>query len=265
MWDAFKDLIFYGMEVVYNFVGDWGLAIIIATLVLRLVLFPLMQSQAKSSYKMQKLQPLMNEVQEKYADDPTKMQEEMQKIYRETKFNPLSGCLPLLLQMPIFIAVFQILRGDGADYDKYLGHYLEQGSCQFYNIVTDLTCSPSAALADGFMAFLPYLILLLIFALATFVPMMMNISKDSPQYTTTLIMGVAMTGMMLFIGWSCPAGVLLFWGVSSVFAVGQNFVTRHFMKKEDDEKEAERQLLHPDPVKVNVVRKEKKKRPTKKR
>ena len=86
-------------------------------------------------------------MQEKYADDPQRMQEEMSKLYRETKFNPIAGCLPLFLQMPIFVAVFQVLqemgwRTVGNDYN-------------FYHIIPDLTITPSGALDMGFMAFLP--------------------------------------------------------------------------------------------------------------
>lgn len=262
MWEAFCGFIFWGMEALWGVVGDWGLAIILATLVLRIILFPLMQSQAKSSYQMQKVQPLIQDIQQRYADQPQKLQEEMQKVYAETKFNPLAGCLPLLLQMPIFIAMFQILRDDGSQYIKT---YTDQFTCAFFNVIPDLTMTPAAALDAGIMAFLPYIILLLLFALVTFIPMLISTPKESQQYQTTLIMGAVMTVMMLFIGWGSPAGVLLFWATSSIFALGQNLVNRRIMKKEDAKKEEEYRELHPEPVKVQVVRKQSKKRPTKKR
>lgn len=262
MWEAFCGFIFWGMEALWGVVGDWGLAIILATLVLRIILFPLMQSQAKSSYQMQKVQPLIQDIQQRYADQPQKLQEEMQKVYAETKFNPLAGCLPLLLQMPIFIAMFQILRDDGSQYIKT---YTDQFTCAFFNIIPDLTMTPATALDAGIMAFLPYIILLLLFALVTFIPMLISTPKESQQYQTTLIMGAVMTVMMLFIGWGSPAGVLLFWATSSIFALGQNLVNRRIMKKEDAKKEEEYKELHPEPVKVQVVRKQSKKRPTKKR
>ncbi|MGN0047184.1 MAG: YidC/Oxa1 family membrane protein insertase [Eggerthellaceae bacterium] len=261
MWEAFCGFIFWGMEALWSIVGDWGLAIILATLVLRLLLFPLMQSQSKSSYKMQKVQPLIQDIQERYADHPQRMQEELQKVYAETKFNPLAGCLPLILQMPIFIAMFQILRDDGGTFIK---PYAEQTAVQFYGIVPDLTMTPGTALDAGFGVFLPYIILLLLFALITFIPMLITTPKDSPQYNTTIIMGAVMSIMMLFIGWGSPAGVLLFWATSSIFALAQNLINRKLLKHEDDVKEAEYAASHPEPVKVQVVRKEKKKRPTKK-
>ena len=104
MWDAFKDLIFQIIQFFYDFCGDWGLAIIIVTVIFRVLISPLMHKQTKSSFQMQKVQPLMKEIQTKYADDPQRQQEEMQKLYAEVKFNPLAGCLPMLLQMPIFMA-----------------------------------------------------------------------------------------------------------------------------------------------------------------
>ena len=113
MWDAFKDLIFQIIQFFYNFCGDWGLAIIIVTVIFRVLISPLMHKQTKSSFQMQKVQPLMKEIQTKYADDPQRQQEEMQKLYAEVKFNPLAGCLPMLLQMPIFMALFQVLSEMG--------------------------------------------------------------------------------------------------------------------------------------------------------
>ena len=124
MWDAFKDAIFICIEFFYNFVHDWGLAIVIVTLIFRLILFPLMQKQIKSTFQMQKFSPLMQEIQTKYADDKQRQSAEMQKLYAESGFNPLAGCLPMILQMPIFIALFQVLydmntRTGGSEYTFY--------------------------------------------------------------------------------------------------------------------------------------------------
>ena len=203
---------------------------------------------------MQKMQPLMNEIQTKFADDPTRMQEEMQKMYAETKFNPLAGCLPMLLQMPIFMAMFQTLRN--------IGSY-EDTSYTFYGLVPDLTAAPSTMFSQGIGAFIPYLILMLVFALATFMPMILqNIKNDSKQRNQMLIMGVIMTVMMLWISWGSPAGVLLFWGVSSIFGIAQQQLTNRYLRKADAEREVEEPLK---PVEVDVERKVKKQRPKKKR
>jgi YidC/Oxa1 family membrane protein insertase len=258
LWDMFKDFIFWGMDACHNLVGDWGLAIILATLIFRLVLMPLMQKQIKSSYKMNKFSPMMQELQEKYADDPQRLSEETRKLYSESGFNPVAGCLPLFLQMPIFIAVFQVLRDE-------MGWRVGDASAgyNFLTIIPDLTVSPATALESGVMAFIPYIILLILFAGLTFLPMILSQrGQQGQQHQQMLIMSVVMTGMMLFIGWGSPAGVLLFWATSSLFAVVQQQVTTRLLKREDEE--AEKEIIDLEPVKVDVVRKERKKRPTKK-
>lgn len=255
MWDAFKDAIFMCIEFFYNIFQDWGLAIVVVTLIFRIILFPLMQKQVRSSYTMQKFSPKMREIQEKYADNKQRQQEEMQKLYAESGFNPLAGCLPILLQMPIFIALFQTLydlqtRTDGSEYS-------------FYNILPNLVNSPSATWALGFGDFLPYGILLLVFAGATFLPsVLQQRGTNNPQKNQTLFMMVIMTLMMLWIGWGSPAGVLLFWAVSSVFAVAQQQITMHVLRKRD--RIAETEIIDTKPVEVDVVRKAKKPRPKKK-
>ena len=256
MWDAFKDAIFICIEFFYNFVHDWGLAIVIVTLIFRLILFPLMQKQIKSTFQMQKFSPLMQEIQTKYANDPQRMQEEMQKLYADAKFNPLAGCLPMLLQMPIFIALFQVLR----EMPNYLGS--DEGY-QFFNLVPNLVMTPSGAVAGGFGTFLPYLILMVVFAGATFLPMilMQMGQKDNPQRNQTMIMAGVMSLFMLWISWSSPAGVLLFWGVSSIIGVCQQQISMRLMKKRDAEKE---ETIEVKPIEVDVTRKAKKPRPKKK-
>ena len=105
MWDIFKDWIFDIIQFFYNFCHDWGLATIIVTIIFRIIVAPLMHKQAKSNYAMQKVQPKIQALKDRFPDDPTRQSQEMQKIYAEMKFNPLAGCLPMLLQMPIFIAL----------------------------------------------------------------------------------------------------------------------------------------------------------------
>lgn len=258
MRDIFKDWIFQVIEFFYGFCGDWGLAIIVVTVIFRIIVAPLMHKQAKSSYDMQKVQPKIQELKERFPDDPTRQSQEMQKIYAEMKFNPLAGCLPLLLQMPIFIALFQVLRE--------MGDRVGDASYSFYNLVPNLVTTPSQAFAEGFGIFVPYLILMVVFAGATFLPMIlqqMN-SSNKQQRNQTLMMGAIMSLMMLWISWSSPAGVLLFWGASSVIGIAQSQLTLAHCRAQDRRK-AEEEALVVKPIEVNVERKEKKKRPKKKR
>ena len=114
---------------------------------------------------MQKVQPLMQELQRKYADDQPRLQEEMQKLYAEVKFNPLAGCLPMLLQMLSSWRCFKC--------SAEMGSRTSGTTYEFYNLVPSLVMRPSEALAVGFGTFVPYLILMVIFAGATFLPMVL--------------------------------------------------------------------------------------------
>ena len=257
MWEAFLDLIFWVIQSLYNLVGDWGMAILIVTIVFRAVITPLMYTQSKSSYRMQQIQPLVNEIKERFPDDPVRQNQETQKLYAETKFNPLAGCVPMLIQMPIFIALFQVLRSMGERVSV-------ETSYQFYNLVPNLTASPADMWGEGIGAALPYLILLAIFALCTFIPTILQQKnqKDSSQRNQMLIMMAIMTVMMIWIGWSSPAGVLLFWGASSIFAIIQQQGSLYIIKKKDAESE---KPVYEIPVDITVERKVKKKRQSKKR
>lgn len=255
MWDVFKDWIFDVIQFFYNFCGDWGLAIIIVTVIFRILISPLMHKQTKSMHGMQKVQPLIQELQTKFGDDPQRLNEEMQKLYAEVKFNPLAGCLPMLLQMPIFIALFQVL--------SEMGSRTQGTSYEFYNLVPSLVTSPSQAFANGFGAFIPYVILMIIFAGATFLPMVLQQmgNKDNPQRKQTMIMAGIMSLFMLWVSWGSPAGVLLFWGASSILGIAQQQISLRMMKRKDAEAE---EAIEVKPIKVDVTRKAKKPRPTKK-
>lgn len=258
VWEAILWAIAWVVEKFYFLVLDWGLAIIVFTLVFRVLMMPLMFSQSKASFQMQKIQPRIQEIQSRWSDDPVRMQEETSKLYAETKFNPLASCIPMLIQMPIFIALFQVLRNIQDFLPKYTNFSL-------YNIIPDLLANPSEVMEQGIGPFIPYAVLIVIFVAATFLPMLLqqrnstNQQQKNQMYMMSVIMGI----MMLFISWSSPAGVLLFWGTSGIIAtVAQQLYMRH-LKKKDAELEA--QLIEVQPVKVEVERKVKKKRPTKKR
>ena len=237
---------------------DWGMAIIIVTIIFRLLIAPLMYKQSVSSFKMTQVQPKIREINERFANDPPRQQAEIQKLYAEAKFNPLAGCVPMLLQMPIFMALFQVLR----NIDSYITN---TGEFKFYNIVPDLLALPSDKFAEGFGAFLPYLILMVVFAGATFLPMVLQqrMSSDSSQKNQMYIMAGVMSLMMLWLGWSSPGGVLLFWGVSSILGVTQSQLTMRYLRKKAAAEEAA--TVDVKPVQVEVTRKAKKKRPSKKR
>ena len=259
VWEAILWAIAWVVEKFYFMAQDWGLAIILFTIVFRLLMMPLMLSQTRSSHQMQKVQPKMKEIQARWANDPVRMQEETQKLYADAKFNPLASCVPMLIQMPIFIALFQVLR----NIQDWLPAY--EGTFRFYNIVPSLTATPSEVMGQGLVEFIPYGILIIIFVGATFLPMLLQQrdNKDTQQKNQMYMMSIIMGVMMLFVSWSSPAGVLVFWGVSGIIAVLTQQIYMRHLKRTD--KELELQQIEVQPVKVEVERRVKKKRPKKKR
>ena len=241
MWDWIVNILFELLKLIQTFAVDWGLSIIILVVIIRLLLTPLMLKSTKSTARMQVLQPKMLEIQERYADDPQRQAEEMQKFYSENKFNPMAGCLPLLIQMPILFALFS-----------------------FFNILPDLTTTPSASFADGFMVALPALVCLILFAVLTLIPQLyMSRNQTGQQAQSMRMMAVVMTVMMLWMGWSLPVGVLLYYDVSSAWQVIQQiFVTQKVI---DKAKADEEERLKNAPLQVEVTRREKKPRPHKKK
>lgn len=250
MWDWFINFLREVITWIANICGDWGLAVILLTFIIRLLLTPLTIRSTKSSAQMQVLQPKMKEIQDRYADDPQRMNEEMQKFYSEAHFNPLGGCLPLLLQMPIFFALFTVLK----DLPE---------NAHFFGILDSLSQSVAGAVSVfGFAGAWVYILLDLLFGALTFLPLYMNSRTGDPsQRQQSLIMGVVMSLMMCWFGWSVPVGVLLYYNTSSAWGViQQQFITSKVLeqaKKDLDKKMSEQ-------PQIDVVRRERKERPRKK-
>lgn len=252
MWDWFINFMSDVLAGLQGLCGDWGVAIIILTVIIRLLIMPLMTRSTASSAKMQALQPKMMEIQERYKDDPEKQAAELQKFYAENKFNPLGGCLPILLQMPVFFALFSVTRDHIPEGATLLG-------------TVQLGMSPSAMLAQsGFVAALPYILFDILFGVLTFVPMFLQsrTSTNEEQNRQSMIMGVVMSIFMLWFGWTINTGVLLYYVTSSAWqVVQQQVVTKRVMEKVKAETE---EKLKNAPVEVDVVRKARKPRPHKK-
>lgn len=251
MWDWFINFMTSILAGIESFCGDWGLAVIILTIIIRLLIMPLMTKSTKSSAKMQALQPKMMEIQERYQDDPQRMQEEMQKFYAENKFNPMGGCLPIIIQMPVFFALFTVAKNVPAD-------------ASFYGILPSISISTSDAISQlGWGGAFVYVLFVAAFGVLTLIPMIMNM-KNTPaeQKNQQLIMGIVMAVMMVWFGWSVPAAVLLYYDASAVWQVAQQkFVTQRVMdqvKAEQAAKDAERGRV------IEVERRETKKRQHKK-
>ena len=256
MWEWFVNLLAQILGFIQGFVVDWGLAIIIFVVIIRLLLTPILMKSTKSNARMQVLQPKMQEIQDRYADNPDKQAEELEKFYSENSFNPLSGCLPLLIQMPILFALYQLLNN--------LSDYFPGEELTFYNILPDLSVSPSDMWGEGFVSVLPYLVCLILFGILSLIPSLYSArNQTGDQATTTRWTAVIMAVLMVWIGWSLPAGVLLYYDVSSAWqTLQQIFITQRIIDKAKAEEE---ERLANAPVQIDVERRQRKKRPHKKK
>lgn len=256
MWDWIVNVLFQILALIQQFAVDWGLSIIILVVIIRLLLTPLMIKSSKSTARMQVLTPKIQEIQERYADDPQRQSQEMQKFYAENKFSPFGGCLPLLIQMPILCALFTLLQ--------HLGDYFDGETFSFYGILPNLQTSVAATLPQGFGVAAPYVVALLLFAVLTLIPQLyMSRNQTGTQAQTMKTTAIIMSVFMLFIGWSLPAGVLLYYDVSSAWQVVQQiFVTQKVIDKAKAEEE---ERMANAPIEVDVVRREHKPRPHKKK
>ena len=243
MWDWIVTILFQILRLIQGFAVDWGLSIIILVVIIRLILTPLMLKSSRSTARMQVLQPKLMELQERYADDPQRQAEEMQKFYAENKFNPFGSCLPLLIQMPILFALFTLLNN--------LPQYFSGENFSFYGILPDLQATPSGTLSQGMDVAAPYLIALILFAVLTLIPQLYMARNQTGQQASSMrMMAVVM------------AGVLLYYDVSSAWQVAQQlFVTQRVI---DKAKKEEEERMANAPIEVDVVRRERKQRPHKK-
>lgn len=254
MWDWFINFLYSILKALADFCGDWGVAVIVLTIIIRILIMPLMTKSTASSAKMQALQPMMMDIQKKYADNPEKQAQEMQKFYADNKFNPLGGCLPMIIQMPIFFGLFSVAKmvpkGEG-----------------FLNIVPELSESVSGMIhTTGVAGAWVYILLVVAFGVLTLIPMLMS-AKNMPaeQRSSSLFMGIAMAVMMVWVGWRLPAAVILYYDASAIWQVAQQkIVTERVMNKVKAETEAKLAEQGVD-SQIEVVRREKKARPHKKK
>lgn len=232
IWNGLIKGLNYILQAFYH-LGGYGVAIILLTIVVKLILLPLTWKQTKSMIALQRLQPEMKKLQEKYKNDKEKLGQEMMKFYKENKVNPLSGCLPLLLQMPVFIALYEVLR-------KYVvtppimltgnvfisGSPLVNSSKLFFSKTGFLWIHN---LSDSTMSADPYWILIILMALTTWYSQK-QVMSDPRQQKMMLIMPF----LMAFIAIRLPAGVVLYWIVTNVLQIAQQYAVSRVDKKRQE-------------------------------
>lgn len=205
MLKPFEDALLMLLNTFYAFTHSYGLSIILLTVAVRIFLLPLTIKQTKAQLDLQKIQPKIKEIQKKYEKNKQKLQEELMKVYSENKVNPFGGCLPLLIQLPIFWALFKMLITN------------ENLSREGFIIIPSLGQTPSAA-GISFAAW-PYLILLILLVITTYIPGKM-ISTDKQQELTMTILSL----LMVLIAWALPAGVLIYWITTNLLTILQQYV-----------------------------------------
>jgi len=200
------------LDKLYSVIPNYGLAIIVLTILVRICTAPLMAKQMRSAERMRALQPQMKELQERFKDDRQKQSEETMKLYREEKVNPVAGCLPLLLQFPVLIGLFYALRSSIG-----LRH------APFALWITDLS-QPATLFVVPEIDF-PIRLLPLIMGGSMFVQQKMTptTGMDPTQAKMMLIM---MPAMMLFISYTFPSGLVLYWTVSNLLGIAQQYWIR---------------------------------------
>ena len=216
------------MEILYKIVPNWGVSIILMTILLRLALFPLTKKSTLASLKMQEVQPRMTEIQTKYKNNPEKMNQEMAKLYQETGYNPVSGCLPMLIQLPLIIAMFNLFN----NYFEFRGAMFIPGWIPDLSVGDSVyTLNFNLPLLGNQIRILPviYLISQLVYGKFS------SATTAGANATQMKIMMYAMPICFFFVFYSAPSGLLIYWTISNVLTLVQQI----FLNKIKNAKQAE--------------------------
>ena len=193
--------IFWALQAIHSLVGNWGWAIIVLTIIIKAVFYPLSAASYKSMAKMKLLTPRLMQMKERFGDDKARMNQEMMKLYQTEKVNPLGGCLPILVQIPVFISLYWVLLGA-----------VEMRDAPWIGWITDL------ASAD------PYYILPVIMILSMIIQTKLNPTPPDPIQAKVMMAMPFIFGIMFL--WF-PAGLVLYWVVNNVLSIAQQWqITR---------------------------------------
>ena len=205
-WTIVKSVakpIFYVLRFIHDYVGNYGITIILLTVAIKLLFVPLQYKSYKSMKMMRVIQPKIKEVQEKYKGDRDRLNKELMKLYREQKVNPLGGFLPMFLQMPVFVALFNVL---------YMSIDLRQAPFMLW--VSDLSIQD------------PYYVLPVIMGVTMFIQQKITpTTMDPAQAKIMLVLPIGMT--FLFVNF--PAGLVLYWLTNNTLTITQQLVTDRFL------------------------------------
>jgi YidC/Oxa1 family membrane protein insertase len=198
--------IFWFLKFIHGLVGNWGWAIIILTIIIKLVFYPLNAKAGRSMAQMKVLAPKMEKLKQLYGDDRQKLNQAMMELYRTEKINPLGGCLPILVQIPVFIALYWVLLAS-----------IELRHAPWLGWIQDLSAPD------------PYFILPVIYAISMFVQTKLNPQPADPvQARVMLIMPIMFSVFFLFF----PAGLVLYWVVQNLLSILQQWHINRTLERE---------------------------------
>ncbi len=234
--------LFIFLNYLYDMVGNFGIAIIILTVILRIAVFPLANTSFRSFANMKRIAPQMQELREKYGEDKAKLQEELVSLYQREKVNPMSGCLPILIQIPIFFALYKVLSIN-----------IEMRHAPFFGWIQDLSARDPTSVFNlfGLLPFTPPSVLqigvwpcLLLLALLSH-----RVMSPPAQDKTQAFVIKYLPYMMAFIMSKFAAGLVIYWTFSSAFSTIQQYVIMrrmgveiHFFGKTKSERRLEKQV-----------------------
>lgn len=196
------------LKACYAVIPNYGVAIILVTILVRIVTAPIMSRQMRSTERMRELQPKIKELQEKHADDRQKQSEEMMKLYKQMGVNPLGGCLPMLLQFPVFIGLFYALRSS-----------IDLRQAPFVGWIDDLSAPESLFMIPGID--IPVRVLPLVMGASMIVQQRVTPMTLDPAQAR--MMTTVMPVMMTVLFYQFPSGLVLYWMVSNLLGIGHQF------------------------------------------
>ena len=213
------------MEFFYKLIPNWGVSIILMTILLKVAMFPLTKKSSVSTLKMQELQPRIKEIQDKYKNNPEKMNAEMGKFYKEAGYNPLSGCLPLLIQFPLIFAMFNLFN----NYFEFRGAMFIPGWIPDLSVGDSIYIFPPTIPLIGGSA-LRLLPIIYVASQLLFTKITQTASANAAGGGNSMkLMMYGMPLFFFFMFYNAPAGLLLYWTVSNFLQLIQQMFINKIM------------------------------------